>query len=56
VNAADPGGCATDFTKSLGRPISRTAVQGAAIAVRLATLADDGPTGGYFDDDGPLPW
>jgi NAD(P)-dependent dehydrogenase (short-subunit alcohol dehydrogenase family) len=54
VNAADPGGCATDFT--MGRPISRTAAQGAAIAVRLATLGDDGPTGGYFNDDGALPW
>jgi NAD(P)-dependent dehydrogenase (short-subunit alcohol dehydrogenase family) len=56
VNAADPGGCATDFTKGLNRPIPRTAAQGAAIAVRLATLGDDGPTGGYFSDDGPLPW
>jgi NAD(P)-dependent dehydrogenase (short-subunit alcohol dehydrogenase family) len=56
VNAADPGGCATDFTKSLGRPIARTAAQGAAIAVRLATLGADGPTGGYFNGDGPVPW
>ncbi|MGH3375336.1 MAG: SDR family oxidoreductase [Actinoallomurus sp.] len=56
VNAADPGGCATDFTKGLGHPIPRTAAQGAAIAVRLATLDADGPSGGVFDDDGPLPW
>jgi NAD(P)-dependent dehydrogenase (short-subunit alcohol dehydrogenase family) len=56
VNTADPGGCATDFTKPLGYPIRRTAAQGAAIAVRLAMLGPDGPTGGYFNDDGALPW
>jgi NAD(P)-dependent dehydrogenase (short-subunit alcohol dehydrogenase family) len=30
--------------------------QGARAAVRLATLPADGPTGGFFDVDGPLPW
>jgi len=24
--------------------------------VRLATIGPDGPTGGFFDDDGALPW
>jgi NAD(P)-dependent dehydrogenase (short-subunit alcohol dehydrogenase family) len=56
VNAAAPGACATDFTKNLGRVISRTAADGAAIAVKLATLGPGGPTGGFFDDDGPVPW
>lgn len=56
VNAAAPGACATDFTKHLGIPITRTAADGAAIAVRLATLGPDGPTGGFFSDDGPVPW
>jgi hypothetical protein len=28
----------------------------AAIAIRLATLPDDGPTGGFFEDDGVVPW
>jgi NAD(P)-dependent dehydrogenase (short-subunit alcohol dehydrogenase family) len=56
VNAADPGACATDFTKPLGLPISRTAAEGAVIAVRLATLGPDGPTGGLFDDHGQVPW
>ncbi|MFI0487405.1 SDR family oxidoreductase [Actinomadura sp. 9N215] len=60
VNAAAPGACATDFTaeftRATGRTITRTAEQGAAIAIRLATLDDDGPTGGFFDDDGPVPW
>jgi NAD(P)-dependent dehydrogenase (short-subunit alcohol dehydrogenase family) len=64
VNAAAPGACATDFTapfaaglaRATGRTITRTARQGAAIAIRLATLDGDGPTGGFFDDDGPVPW
>ncbi|MEU7744846.1 SDR family NAD(P)-dependent oxidoreductase [Nonomuraea sp. NPDC049158] len=56
VNAAAPGGCATDFTKDLGLPITRTAADGAAVIVRLATLGPDGPTGGFFDDDGTVPW
>jgi NAD(P)-dependent dehydrogenase (short-subunit alcohol dehydrogenase family) len=53
VNAACPGYCATDLNDHNGH---RTAAQGAAIAVALATLDDDGPTGGFFDDDGPVPW
>ncbi|SDJ52931.1 Short-chain dehydrogenase [Lentzea albidocapillata subsp. violacea] len=53
VNAACPGYVATDFT---GFASPRTAEQGAAIAVRLATLPDDGPRGGFFDDDGVIPW
>jgi NAD(P)-dependent dehydrogenase (short-subunit alcohol dehydrogenase family) len=56
VNAAAPGACATDFTKGLPFKISRTAAEGAAIIVRLATLGPDGPTGGFFDDDGTVPW
>jgi NAD(P)-dependent dehydrogenase (short-subunit alcohol dehydrogenase family) len=53
VNAADPGYCATDLNNHSGY---RTAAQGAAVAVRLATLGPDGPTGGFFGDDGPVPW
>ncbi|MET9224335.1 SDR family oxidoreductase [Lentzea sp. NPDC003310] len=53
VNAACPGYVATDFT---GFAAPRTADQGAAIAIRLATLPDDGPRGGFFDDDGVVPW
>jgi NAD(P)-dependent dehydrogenase (short-subunit alcohol dehydrogenase family) len=47
VNAACPGYVATDFT---GFAAPRTAEQGAAIAIRLATLPDDGPSGGFFRD------
>ena len=39
-------------------PIPATAPwsKGAAIAAKLATLPDDGPNGGYFDDAGVVPW
>jgi NAD(P)-dependent dehydrogenase (short-subunit alcohol dehydrogenase family) len=53
INLACPGYVATDLNGFSGH---RTPEQGAAIAVRLATLPDDGPTGGYFNDDGALPW
>jgi len=53
VNAAAPGYTATDLNGHRGR---RTVQQAAEIIMRLATLDPDGPTGGYFDDDGPLPW
>ncbi|SOC88063.1 NAD(P)-dependent dehydrogenase, short-chain alcohol dehydrogenase family [Curtobacterium sp. 314Chir4.1] len=53
VNAACPGLVATDFNGFAGE---RTAAQGAATAVRLATLPDDGPRGGFFEDAGVVPW
>ncbi|GAA2207037.1 hypothetical protein GCM10009850_024950 [Nonomuraea monospora] len=56
VNAAAPGACATDFTKGLPFPITRTAEEGAGVIIQLATLGPDGPTGGFFDDGGPVPW
>ncbi len=53
VNAADPGYTATDLNQNSG---PRTVAQGATAAVRLALLPADGPTGGYFDEDGTVPW
>ena len=53
VNLACPGFVATDLNGFRG---VRTPEQGAAIAIRLATLPDDGPTGGYFEDAGIIPW
>jgi NAD(P)-dependent dehydrogenase (short-subunit alcohol dehydrogenase family) len=53
VNAACPGYTATDINGHSG---PRTVEQGAEIAIRLATLPDDGPTAGFFNEDGPLPW
>ncbi|MFG2131789.1 SDR family oxidoreductase [Streptomyces sp. NPDC048751] len=53
INAACPGLVATDFTGFHG---PRTPEQGAATAIRLATLPDGGPTGSFFEDDGVIPW
>ena len=53
VNLACPGYVATDLNGFSGH---RTPEQGAQVAIRLATLPDDGPTGGYFEDAGQIPW
>ena len=53
INAGCPGFVATDLNGHRG---TRTPQQGAAIAIKLATLPDDGPTGTYSDDAGPIPW
>lgn len=53
VNACAPGFCATDLNGNRG---TRTPAQGAKIAIELAVLAAGGPTGGFFDEDGPLSW
>jgi NAD(P)-dependent dehydrogenase (short-subunit alcohol dehydrogenase family) len=52
INAACPGLVATDFTGFTGRPPE----QGAATAIRLATLPDGGPSGAFFEDAGVVPW
>ncbi|WP_457030816.1 SDR family oxidoreductase [Kitasatospora sp. P5_F3] len=53
INAACPGYVATDLNGFHG---VRTPEQGAAIAIKLATLPDDGPTGRFFEDAGTVPW
>ncbi|MEK8210964.1 SDR family oxidoreductase [Paenibacillus sp. FSL L8-0463] len=53
VNSGDPGFTATDLNGFTGH---RTVEQAAVIAVRLATLDADGPTGGFFDENGEVPW
>jgi NAD(P)-dependent dehydrogenase (short-subunit alcohol dehydrogenase family) len=53
VNAAAPGYTATDLNGHRGR---RTVQEAAEIIVRLATLGEEGPTGGYFDDGGEVAW
>lgn len=53
VNGACPGYVATDLNGFAGTSTPR---EGAEAAVRLATLPDDGPTGGLFDRDGVVPW
>jgi len=52
VNSADPGYTATDLNGHRGR---QTIPEGAAAAIRLALLPDDGPTGGFFSAGHPQP-
>ncbi|HEX2317078.1 MAG TPA: SDR family NAD(P)-dependent oxidoreductase [Thermomonospora sp.] len=56
VNAADPGRCDTGLIRDLGFSTARTAADGARVALRLATLGPEGPTGRIFDENGPVPW
>jgi NAD(P)-dependent dehydrogenase (short-subunit alcohol dehydrogenase family) len=53
INAGCPGYCATDLNGFRG---TRTAEEGARVAIQLATLPDGGPTGRFFDDAGPVAW
>jgi NAD(P)-dependent dehydrogenase (short-subunit alcohol dehydrogenase family) len=53
VNAICPGYCATDINGNSG---PRSAAEGAVAAIQYATIGADGPTGGYFNDAGRLPW
>ncbi|TMR88824.1 SDR family oxidoreductase [Nonomuraea basaltis] len=53
VNAVAPGYVDTDSNNHTGH---LTPAQGAAVLVRLATVGADGPTAGFFSEDGPLPW
>ena len=53
VNSADPGYTATDLNGHRGH---QTVPQGAAATIRLALLPDDGPTGGFFNSIGRVPW
>lgn len=53
INAADPGYTATDLNRHTGY---RSVEQAAGIVVRLATLPEEGPTGGFFDENGEVPW
>jgi NAD(P)-dependent dehydrogenase (short-subunit alcohol dehydrogenase family) len=53
VNSAHPGWVKTDMgTDAAPMEIP----DGARTSVLLATLPDDGPTGGYFHMNDPLPW
>ncbi len=53
VNSAHPGWVRTDMG---GSQAPRSIEEGADTIVWLATLPDDGPTGGFFHDRKPIPW
>ena len=53
VNAACPGFTKTALNNFTG---TQTVEDGAREAVRLALIDDNGPTGSYSSNEGPLPW
>ena len=53
INCVDPGYTATDLNGFRG---TQSIPEGAEIIVRMALLGPDGPTGGYFDRAGSVPW
>lgn len=53
VNSASPGWVQTEMG---GPTATRTVEEGADTPVWLATLPDDGPTGGFFHDRKPIAW
>lgn len=53
INSVTPGYTATDMNAYQGE---RSVHDGARVIVDLAMLPPDGPTGGFFDDQGAVPW
>ena len=53
INAVEPGFTKTDLNGNTGL---QSVEQGTEIIVRMAQVDPDGPTGGYFDAEGILPW
>jgi NAD(P)-dependent dehydrogenase (short-subunit alcohol dehydrogenase family) len=54
-NAIEPGTTATDMTAGFGID-GRSVAESARFVVRWATLPQDGPTGTFSDEAGPLAW
>lgn len=53
VNAVDPGYTATELNGHQG---TQTVTEGTDAVVTYATVGPDGPTGGFFDRHGTVPW
>jgi NAD(P)-dependent dehydrogenase (short-subunit alcohol dehydrogenase family) len=53
INSVCPGHNATDMTNNLG---TQHPSEGAKVVVRAATLPADGPSGSFFDINGPVAW
>ncbi|WEO77299.1 SDR family NAD(P)-dependent oxidoreductase [Cryobacterium sp. SO2] len=52
INSVGPGTTATQVSGFVGQHPS----DGARVLVLMATLDDDGPTGGFFEWEGPVEW
>jgi len=52
INAVDPGPVSTPMNPRA----RRSPEQAVGPIVRMATVGPDGPNGGYFDEDGAVPW
>ena len=53
VNSVCPGWVKTDLGSEAA---PRTVDEGVRIIVQLATIAEDGASGGFFNEDGMIPW
>jgi NAD(P)-dependent dehydrogenase (short-subunit alcohol dehydrogenase family) len=53
INSAAPGYTITALNDFKGL---KTAKQAAHIIIKLATLDENGPSGGFFDENGTVPW
>lgn len=53
MNAAGPSSTATDLDGHRG---TQAVTEGAGAVVASATVGSDGPTGGFFDRHGVVPW
>jgi NAD(P)-dependent dehydrogenase (short-subunit alcohol dehydrogenase family) len=57
VNSVCPGWAQTDLGGGENRAAApMTAQEGAKIVTRMALVEDDGPTGGFFDQNGTVRW
>jgi NAD(P)-dependent dehydrogenase (short-subunit alcohol dehydrogenase family) len=56
VNAVCPGFVQTDLTPVNREQAPLTAADAAHVAVRYALLDDDGPSGGFFDQEAAVAW
>jgi hypothetical protein len=53
INAVDPGFTKTDLNGNTG---TQTVAEGAEAIVRMAQVDVDGPTGGFINTAGQVPW
>jgi NAD(P)-dependent dehydrogenase (short-subunit alcohol dehydrogenase family) len=53
INAVGPGFTATEINGHTG---TQSAEEGAEIVVRMAQISPEGPSGGFFDLRGSIPW